>query len=172
MFEYPVDVRGWWKETEARYGLEGTEHFSPASDVLHELLMACYEAGHKDYSHYDPVQMVPVRYNLGSAQDKAPSLAILLAAEGATPSTRKDMWHCGNKTNHQHGDRNPSLKVDYEQNVYFCHTCNEGGDNVSLAAKQKNMSVKEYLKSASDWGPMPTINLSLKDMPDDLMSAL
>ena len=170
--DWPGDVRDWWKEQEDRYGLEGTEHFSPAPDVLHELLLAFYEADQKDYSEYDPVKMVPVRHNLGSAQNKAPSLTILLASTGATPSTRRDMWHCGNTANHSHGDRNPSLKVDLEQNVYYCHTCQEGGDNVSLAAQQKGQSVKEYLRSASDWGPMPVINLNLKDVPDEIIDGL
>ena len=138
------DLRHWWASSSFRYGPDRQDI------MLNEILYACWEH-HLQNRNYDPVRYVPTRFNLGSAKSKAPSLDSLLPATGARPSNKKGMWHCGNTSNHQHGDRNPSMSVNLEQQVFYCFVCADrynptaSGDNVALAAYQAGLSVDDYL---------------------------
>ena len=124
---------------------------SSMSDTLHNMLLALWEH-HYQTRDYDPVRFVPKKFNTGTAKDKAPSLDTLLPKIHAKPSRQPNKWHCGNTSNHQHGDRNPSMSVNLDKQVFHCFVCADrynptaSGDNVSLAAYLEGLPVDDYLR--------------------------
>jgi len=71
------------------------------------------------------------------------SLAVLLAEAGV--EVRRRSARCI-----FHQDRNPSLSVNLEEDLWFCHACGFGGDQITFVERWKGLSRAESNKWLAD----------------------
>jgi len=51
-----------------------------------------------------------------------------------------------------HDDRDPSMNVDFDKGVFYCHACGEGGTALALVMKKESLGYEEARTFASDHG--------------------
>jgi len=71
-----------------------------------------------------------------------PNLLETIQREGFSPIKRGGRWwlRCP-----FHDDRNPSLVIDEEKQVWFCHGCGKGGDVITFIQELYNLEFKEAI---------------------------
>lgn len=55
-----------------------------------------------------------------------------------------------------HGpDRNPSMSLDFDKNVFHCHACKEGGNIVQMEAKLNGLSKEQAMRAVAEFAGIP-----------------